>query len=210
MRGPKRFSVLVVEDNPIMRLGLAAMIGSLPDMIVCAEATSGREAIQVYCERRPAVTLIDLRLSGGINGIQTLRSIRKADAEARCIVLTGYQDDADIHKAVEAGALGYIIDGMPVETMVEALHRVHAGSRFIPEPVARRLASWTPNSDLSRREREVLSLIVEGKSNREIAGELKITEATVKCHVGVIFVRLGVADRTQAAIAALRHGLAHL
>jgi two-component system, NarL family, response regulator len=206
----KRLAVLVVDDNPIMRLGLAVIIGGQPDMIVCAEASSGDEAVQLYREHRPGVTLMDLRLPGGMSGIQALHAIRELDKEARCIVLTDYEGDQDIHQAMEAGALGYLIKGISVETLVEALRRVHGGSRFLPAPVARRLDSWTPNSDLSPREREVLSLIVQGNSNRDIADALKITEATVKSHVGVILARLGVADRTQAAIAALRHGLEHL
>jgi DNA-binding NarL/FixJ family response regulator len=210
MRGKKRFSVLIVESNPIMRLGFAAMVENQPDMMVCAEASSGEEAVRLHCEHRPDLTLLDLRLPGGMTGVQVLRAIRELDPEARCIVLTSYQDDEDNHQAMKAGALGYIVEGMSVETMVEALRRVHGGSRFLPAQVARRLEAWTPNSDLSPREREVLSLIVQGKSNREIADALKIAEATVKSHVGVIFVRLGVAHRTQAAIAALRQGFVHL
>jgi DNA-binding NarL/FixJ family response regulator len=193
-----------------MRLGLAVLIGGQPDMIVCAQASSGDEAVQLYREHRPDVTLIDLRLPGGMSGIQALHAIRELDKEARCVVLTDYDGYQDIHQAMEAGALGYLFKGMSVEILVEALRRVYGGSRFLPASVARRLDSWTPNSDLSPREHEVLSLIVQGKNNRDIAGALKITEATVKCHVGVILSRLGVADRTQAAIAALRHGLEHL
>ena len=210
MRGKKQFSVLIVESNPIMRLGFAAMVENQPDMTVCAEASSGDEAVRLYSECCPDLTLLDLRLPGGMSGVQALRAIRQLDPEARCIVLTGYQGDEDYHQAMRAGALGYIVEGMSVENMVEALRRVHGGSRFLPSQVARRLEAWTPNSDLSPREREVLSLIVQGKSNREIADALKIAEATVKCHVGVIFVRLGVAHRTQAAIAALRQGFVHL
>jgi DNA-binding NarL/FixJ family response regulator len=210
MSSEKRLAVLVVDDHPIMRLGLAAMVGAQPDMIVCAQASSGDEAVRMYREHRPDVTLMDLRLPGGMSGIEALRAIHELDKEARCIVLTTYEGDEDIHQAMEAGALGYIIKGMSAETLVGALRRVHGGSRFLPAPVARRLESRTPNSNLSPREREVLSLIVHGKSNRDIADALKITEATVKSHVSVILARLGVADRTQAVIAALRRGLEHL
>lgn len=210
MRAKKPFSVLLVESNPIMRLGFAALVEHQPDMIVCAEASSGDEAVRLYCEHHPDLTLLDLRLPGRLSGVQALRAIRELDPKARCIVLTGYQGDADYHEAIKAGALGYIVDGMSVETVVESLRRVHSGSRFVPAQAGRRLEAWTPNSDLSPREREVLSLIAQGKSNREIADALKITQATVKSHVGVIFVRLGVAHRTQAAITALRQGFAHL
>jgi DNA-binding NarL/FixJ family response regulator len=210
MRGKKRFSVLLVESNPIMRLGFAAAVENQPDMTVCAEASSGAEAVRLYCEHHPDLTLLDLRLPGGMSGVRALRAIRELDPEARCVVLTGYQGDADYREAIKAGALGYIVEGMSVETVVESLRRVQSGSRFLPAQAGRRPEAWTPNSYLSPREREVLSLIAQGKSNREIADALKISEATVKCHVGVIFVRLGVAHRTQAAITALRQGFAHL
>jgi DNA-binding NarL/FixJ family response regulator/streptogramin lyase len=137
-------------------------------------------------------------------------AIRQEDPRAKCLVLTTYEGDEDIHQALAAGALGYIIKGMSHETLVDALRRVHSGSLFLPPPVMRSLADRTPNLDLSPREREVLSLIVRGESNKEIANELGITEATVKCHVSVILQRLGVNDRTQAVIAALQRGLEHL
>jgi DNA-binding NarL/FixJ family response regulator len=210
MRAKKPFSVLLVESNPIMRLGFSALVEHQPDMIVCAEASSGDEAVRLYCEHHPDLTLLDLRLPGRLSGVQALRAIRELDPKARCIVLTSYQGDADYHEAIKAGALGYIVEGMSVETVVESLRRVYSGIRFVPAQPGRRLEAWTPNSDLSPREREVLSLIAQGKSNREIADTLKITQATVKSHVGVIFVRLGVAHRTQAAITALRQGFAHL
>jgi DNA-binding NarL/FixJ family response regulator len=206
----KRLAVLLVDSNPIMRLGLAVTIGGQPDMSVCAQAGSGGEAVQLYREHQPDVTLMDLRLPGKMTGIQVLEAIRELDKDARCAVLTDCEGEQDIHQAVEAGALAYIIKGASAETVVEALRRVHGGSRFLPASVARRLEAWTPNSNLSAREREVLSLIVQGKSNRDIACALKIAESTVKSHVSVILARLGVADRTRAAIAALRCGLAHL
>src|ERR1700722_2488715 len=143
MRGKKQFSVLIVESNPIMRLGFAAMVENQPDMTVCAEASSGDEAVRLYSECCPDLTLLDLRLPGGMSGVQALRAIRQLDPEARCIVLTGYQGDEDYHQAMRAGALGYIVEGMSVENMVEALRRVHGGSRFLPSQVARRLEAWT-------------------------------------------------------------------
>jgi DNA-binding NarL/FixJ family response regulator len=152
---------------------------------------------------------MDLRLPG-MSGLETLRMIRREDPQAKCLVLTTYEGDEDIHQAIAAGAVGYIIKGMSHETLVDALRRVRSGSPFLPEPVMRSLADRTPNSDLSPREREVLSLMVRGRSNKEIANELGITEATVKCHVSVILLRLGVNDRTQAVIAALQRGLEHL
>jgi DNA-binding NarL/FixJ family response regulator len=209
MMAGQKIGVLVVDDHPIMRLGVAAIINAQNDMKVCAQAGSGEEAVRVFKKHRPDITLMDLRLPG-MSGLDALRAIRQEDPHAKCVVLTTYEGDEDIHQALAAGALGYIIKGMSHETLVDALRRAHAGTRFLPPPVARSLADRTPNSDLSPREREVLSLMVHGQSNKEIAANLGITEATVKCHVSVILMRLEANDRTQAVIAALHRGLEHL
>ena len=205
----QKMTILVVDDHPIMRLGVTAIINAQSDMRVCAQAGSGEEAVRVFKKHRPDITLMDLRLPG-MSGLDALRAIRQENPHAKCVVLTTYEGDEDIHQALVAGALGYIIKGMSHETLVDALRRAIAGTRFLPPPVARSLADRTPNSDLSPREREVLSLMVHGKSNKEIAAELGITEATVKCHVSVILMRLEANDRTQAVIAALQRGLEHL
>jgi DNA-binding NarL/FixJ family response regulator len=205
----QKISVLVVDDHPIMRLGVAAIIGARPDMRVCAQAGSGEEAVLAFKKHRPDVTLMDLRLPG-MSGLDALRAIRQEDTRAKCVVLTTYEGDEDIHQALAAGALGYIIKGMSHDTLVDAVRKVYSGARFLPPPIARSLADRTPNSDLSPREREVLTLMVHGKSNKEIASELGIAEATVKCHVSVILMRLDVHDRTQAVVAALQRGLEHL
>jgi DNA-binding NarL/FixJ family response regulator len=204
-----KFGVLVVDDHPIMRLGIVAIINAQNDMTVCAQAGSGEEAVREFRNHRPQVTLMDLRLPG-MSGLDALRVIRREDPSARCVVLTTYEGDEDIHQALKAGAAGYLIKAMSNDTLVDALRKVHAGNRFLPAPVAESLALRTPNSDLSPREREVLSHLVHGKSNKEIAALLRITEATVKCHVSVILERLGASDRTQAVIAALQRGLEHL
>ncbi len=204
-----RFGVLVVEDHPIMRMGIAAIIDAQPDMKVCGQAESGTDAVRLFRQNRADVILMDLRLPG-MSGLDALRAIRKQDPAARCVVLTTYEGDEDIHQALAAGAAGYLIKAMSHDTLVDALRKVHSGTRFLPAPVAQSLAMRTPNSDLSPREREVLSLMVHGKSNKDIGAALKITEATVKCHVSVILERLGVTDRTQAVIAALQRGLEHL
>ncbi len=209
MKAVSKFGVLVVEDHPIMRMGIAAIIDAQPDMKVCGQAESGAEAIRQFHASKPDVTLMDLRLPG-MSGLDALRAIRRDDPAARCVVLTTYEGDEDIHQALQAGAAGYLIKAMSHDTLVDALRKVHSGTRFLPAPVAESLALRTPNSDLSPREREVLSLMVQGKSNKDIGGILKITEATVKCHVSVILERLGVNDRTQAVIAALQRGLEHL
>jgi DNA-binding NarL/FixJ family response regulator len=192
-----------------MRLGLAAIINAQPDMKICAQAASGEDAVRLFREHHPDVTLMDLRLPG-MSGLQALKTIRRESPAAKCVVLTTYEGDEDIHQALAAGAAGYIIKAMSHDTLVEALRRVHAGSRFLPSSVAESLASRTPNSDLSPREREVLSLMAQGKSNKDIGISLHITEATVKSHVSVILERLEVTDRTQAVIVALQRGLEHL
>jgi len=202
-------SIMVVDDHPLMRAGVAAVIDLRPGMFVVAQAGSSREAIALFDQHHPDVTLMDLRLAEG-SGVETIRRIRARHPAARFIVLTTYEGDEDIHQALEAGAQGYIIKGMPNETLVAALQSVHAGRRFIPPPVARALESRTPDSRLSTREKEVLLHLVHGRSNREIAAKLFISEATVKCHLGVIFMRMGVSDRTQAVVAALQRGLVHL
>lgn len=192
-----------------MRVGIAAIIQSQPDMTVAAQAGAAQEAVQLFRQHLPDVTLMDLRLPDK-SGVEAIRTIRRSAPEARIVVLTTYEGDEDIHQALEAGAMGYLIKGMPHEVLIDALRKVHAGRRFLPPPVTRALASRMPDGELSAREKQVLALLVKGKSNREIADELAIKEATVKSHVSVILMRLDVADRTQAVVTALQRGLAHL
>lgn len=205
----EKLKVLIVDDHPMMRLGIAAIVNDQTDMTVAAQAGTGEQAVAEYRRSKPDVVLMDLRLPG-ISGVEAIRSIRREHPRARFVVLTTYEGDEDIHQALEAGAQGYLIKGMSPDALVDAIRRVHAGSRFLAPPVARALAARNPNSELSAREREVLSLIVGGKSNREIASELGITEGTVKCHVTTLLERLGVSDRTQAVVAALQRGIMHI
>jgi DNA-binding NarL/FixJ family response regulator len=206
--GP-RIRVLVIDDHPIMRVGIAAIIQATRDMTAIAQAGSAEEALPLYEKHLPDITLIDLRLPG-MSGVDYIRAVIARHPEAKFVVLTTYEGDEDIHQALEAGARSYIIKGMPHDALVNALRRVHAGGRFLPPPVTRALASRMPDSELSAREREVLLLMVGGRSNREIAVTLGITEATVKCHVSVILMRLNVNDRTQAVVSALQRGIVHL
>lgn len=152
---------------------------------------------------------MDLRLPG-LGGVDAIYAIRARYPTAKFVVLTTYEGDEDIHRALEAGAKGYVIKGMPYQTLIDALLRVHTGGRFLPPPVAKALESRTPDSELSSREREVLRHLVDGMTNKEIANLLGITEATVKCHVSTILMRLNVSDRTQAVVTALHRGLVHL
>jgi DNA-binding NarL/FixJ family response regulator len=201
--------VMLVDDHPIVRIGLAALIGTLPDMEAVAQAGGGQEAIALHRQHQPDVTLMDLRLPD-ISGVEAIRAIRAESPEARFIVLTTYEGDEDIHQALQAGARGYIIKGLPHDMLTDAIKRVHAGGRYLPQVVKETLASRTPSSDLSQREREVLVRIAQGKSNREIANELSLAEITVKCRVSAILERLDAHDRTEAVVLALQRGLLHL
>jgi two-component system, NarL family, response regulator len=209
MKEHGKIKILIVDDHPIMRVGIAAIIEATPDMTVVAQAGSGEEAVELFEKYLPDITLMDLRLPG-LSGVEAIRTVVARHRDAKFVVLTTYEGDEDIHQALQAGARSYIIKGMPHEALVSALRRVQAGVRFLPQPVSRALNSRVPNSDLSAREREVLDLIVRGKSNKEIASDLGITESTVKCHVSVILMRLNANDRTQAVVTALQRGLIHL
>jgi two-component system, NarL family, response regulator len=210
MNSNKKIGVMVVDDHPLMRVGIAAIINARKDMSVVAQAGTGEEALERYRQYKPDITLMDLRLPGLMSGVEAITAIRAIEPRARFIVVTTYDGDEDIHRALEAGAQGYVIKGMPYQTLVDALLRVHTGGRFLPPPVARALASRVPDSDLSAREREVLQLMAGGNSNKQIASVLGITEATVKSHVSTILQRLDVQDRTQAVVTALQRGLVHL
>lgn len=201
--------VILVDDHPVVRFGLAAIIGLQPDMVVVAEAGSGEEACAI-CARQPAdVVLMDLRLPG-LSGVEAIRAIRKAHPKLRLIVLTTYDGDEDIHRALEAGAQAYLLKAMSHNDLAEAIRAVHAGLKFIPASVSKSLVERPPHSELSARELEVLELIVKGRSNKEIGEALGISEATVKWHVNIILSRLNVSDRTQATVAALQRGIVHL
>jgi DNA-binding NarL/FixJ family response regulator len=204
-----KMTVMIVDDHPLMLVGAASIVNARPDMTVVAQTGTGEEAVALFSKHKPDVTLMDLKLPG-MSGVDAIRSIRSTHPGARFVVLTTYEGDEDIHRALEAGAQGYVIKGMPYQTLVEALQRVHKGGRFLPPPVARALASRMPDSDLSAREQEVLLLLASGKSNKDIAFQLGITEATVKSHVSAILIRLGVSDRTEAVVTALQRGLVHL
>lgn len=198
--------VLVVDDHPVVCMGLAAIIGAQKDMSVVGQAADGIEAIQEFRKHRPDVTLMDLRMPN-LSGVEAIRAIREEFPNSVFVVLTTYQGDEDIHRALMAGAQAYLLKGMPHGDLLEVIRRVHAGLRYLPAPVLESLARRPPSSDLSARELEILKLIVRGLSNRQIAGALGITEGTVKWHVNAILARLNVSDRTQAAVAALHRGI---
>jgi DNA-binding NarL/FixJ family response regulator len=201
--------VLVVDDHPVVCRGLAAILKAEPDMEVAGQAANGKQAIELFRQLRPDVTLMDLRMPV-MSGVEAIREIRKEFRNAAFVVLTTYQGDEDIHRALEAGALAYLLKGMSDHELIEAIRSVHAGLRYIPKRIVEVLAKRPARSELSSREREILGLIVRGMSNRQIGDALGIAEATVKWHVNLILSRLNVADRTQAAVTALNRGIVEL
>ena len=209
MSNDKPIRVLIADDHFVVRMGLAAVIGTQPDITVVAEATNGKQAIELFREHRPDVTLMDLRMPE-VDGLEAITAIRGEFPESRFIVLTTYDGDEDIYRALQAGARAYLLKDMLRDGLVEAIRAVHAGQRRIPAEVASRLAERMNRTELTARELEVLRLIVEGKSNKAIAAELSIAEGTVKIHINNILSKLGVSDRTQAATFALQRGIIHL
>ena len=201
--------IMVVDDHHIVRQGLVALIGTLSDMKVVAEAADGAEAVELYRKHRPAVTLMDLRLPN-MNGVDAITKIRQEFSDARIIVLTTFDGDEDIYRALQAGAKGYLLKGMNADELTDAIRIVHAGKSRIPAVVAERLAERMGGPSLTGRELDVLKRIVGGRSNKEIASDLFISEATVKTHINSILSKLGVSDRTQAATTALQRGIVHL
>jgi DNA-binding NarL/FixJ family response regulator len=201
--------IMIVEDHNIVRLGLVALLQTVPDFLIVAEASDGRQAVELYHEHKPDVTLMDLRLQK-MNGVEAISRIRADFPQARIIVLTTFDGDEDIYRALQAGARGYLLKGMEGDELMDAIRAVHAGKSRIPSAVAERLAGRMSGPVLTDRETDVLRLIVKGNSNKEIASKLNISEATVKTHVNSLLSKLGVSDRTQAATTALQRGIVHL
>ena len=204
-----KIRIMIIDDQAIVRQGFVALINTVPDMEVIAEGINGQQAIDLYRQHTPDVTLIDLRMPV-VGGVEAIATIRDNFPDARLIVLTTYDGDEDIYRSLQAGARGYLLKDVFFEELETAIRAVHAGSRHIPAVIAERLAERMASSDLTSREMEVLELIVRGQSNKEIGASLKISEATVKSHVNNILSKLGVTDRTQAVTTALQRGLVHL
>ena len=201
--------VLVVEDHNVVRQGLVALLKVASDLEVVGEAADGEQAITQFRKHQPDITLIDLRLPK-LGGVDAITAIRKEMPQARFIVLTTYDGDEDIYRALKAGAKAYLLKGMTSEELMTAIRSVHAGKSHIPPAIAERLAERMGSEELTPRESDVLEQIVSGKSNKEIAAELDISEATVKTHINSLLAKLGVTDRTQAATAAIRRGIVPL
>jgi len=209
MEEQKQIRVMSVDDHPLLREGIVAVVNSQKDMQIVAQAASGSEAVEQYRKHRPEVVLMDLRLPD-ISGIDAMSSICKEFPEARVIVVTTVDGDAEIHRALAAGAGGYVLKSMPPKDLVEVIRQVNAGKKRIPGEVAARLAEHFDGDSLTPREVEVLAQVASGNRNRDIADKLFITEETVKVHIKHIMEKLDAKDRTQAVSIGIRRGIIHL
>jgi DNA-binding NarL/FixJ family response regulator len=201
--------ILSVDDHPLLREGIAAMINSQPDMSLVSQASTGAEGIQQYREHRPDVTLMDLRLPD-LSGIDAVSAIRAEFREARIIMLTTFERDIEIKRALEAGARGYLLKNTPPAELMDVIRQVHAGKKRVPTEVAARLAEHISDEELTAREIDVLQRVGGGNRNRDIAELLFISEETVKVHLKHIMDKLGAQDRTQAIAIGLRRGYIQL
>ena len=205
----KQIRLLVVDDHPVFRAGIVAMLQDLPDVTVIAQAEDGLAAVSAYRQHRPDVVLMDLRLPK-LSGVEAILRIRGEFPDCRVIVLTTYDSDEDILRAIQSGAKSYLLKDMSQDEIVKTVRAVFAGHEVLPPSVAGILTQRLNRKDLTERELEVLKLIVRGRSNKEIASDMAISERTVKFHLVGIFEKLKVLDRTQAAIEAIRHGLVQI
>lgn len=202
--------LLIVDDHPVVRDGLVAILHQgEPDLEVVGEAGDGKEAVETWRTLRPTVTIMDLQLPGQ-TGVEAIAAIRREDPDARILVLTTFDGDADIQRALEAGARGYLLKSMRRGTLIEAVRAVAAGQRYLPPATAARLVEGMESERLTARELDVLRLLAQGQRNREIADSLGLAEPTVKIHVNNVLRKLQVKDRTEAAMVALKRGIIHL
>jgi len=195
-----------VDDHPVVLAGLTSMLTTQPDFEVVGSASGGEEALQMLRTQSADILLIDLRMPG-MNGIETLAAIKANHIHVRSIILTSFETDEDIYRSVQAGAQGYLLKGAPQADVVEAIHTVHAGRRYLPSDIPARLAERMMRSDLTARELEVLHMLARGLTNKEIGNALRISGNTVRNHVNSIIEKLEVSDRTEAATTAIQRGL---
>jgi DNA-binding NarL/FixJ family response regulator len=201
--------VLVADDHPVVRAGLSSVLAQQADFLVVAEGENGAQAVELYRQHRPDVCLMDLRMPL-MDGVEAIRTIIAADGNARILALTTYDGDADIRRALDAGARGYLLKDMLLTDVIGAVRAVHRGERVIPNAVAARLSAYPERSELTDREVEVLQLVARGLSNKEVARAIGRTDETVKIHLKNTFAKLGVTDRTEAVTVGLSRGLIHL
>jgi DNA-binding NarL/FixJ family response regulator len=205
----ERIRILIADDHSVVREGLVSLVKRKSDMVVVAEASNGREAVELWKEHRPDVTLLDLRMPE-LDGVGAIEEIRELDENAQIVVLTTYDGDEDIYRAIKAGAKAYLLKDTARDALVETVRRVHAGETYLPPQLAAKLAERVSGQALSPREIEVLQRMAVGKSNKEIGTELFISEGTVKTHIKSIFSKLDVVSRTEAVATATRRGLIQL
>ena len=201
-----KIRVLIADDHVAVREGLAAMIGRQADTMVVGEAANGREAVELWQKHRPDVTLLDLRMPV-LDGVSAISEIHHQDASARIIILTTFDSDSEIAGAIKAGAKGYLLKDAPREELFDCIRKVHAGETCIPPSLVAKLAAGVSSEALTSRELDVLTLLARGKSNKEIGGNLYISETTVKSHLRSVFTKLNVVSRTEAIAVATRRGL---
>jgi DNA-binding NarL/FixJ family response regulator len=209
MKKKESIRLMIVDDHPAFRAGLAALIESEPDMKVIAETGNGRDAVELFRRDRPDLVLMDLRLPG-VSGVEAIIAIRAEFPDARVIVVTTYDRDEDIYRAIQSGAHSYVLKDMSKDEIIGTIRAVHSGQHRLAAGLADRLAQRSQREELSQREMEVLLLLVKCRSNKEIASALSISEDTVKTHVRRLFAKMDVQDRTEAAISAIRQGIVHL
>ena len=198
--------VLIVDDHPVVRVGLASMLGTQPGLTVVGSTSSGDEALKLVQRKGVDVLLLDLRMPG-MNGIEVLRSLANTPDAPRVIVLTSYDGDEEIYRAVQAGAQGYLLKDTPQQEIVEAITAVYHGKRYLPRHIASRLAERMMRTNLTARELEILGMLTKGLTNKEIANALDISDNTVRNHVMSVIGKLEVSDRTEAATAAIQRGI---
>jgi DNA-binding NarL/FixJ family response regulator len=209
MKKDGKISILVADDHFIVRMGVIALVNTEPHMVVVGEAADGHQAVELYAKHKPDLVLMDLRMPIK-DGIEATIEIRSQDASARVLMLTTFDGDTDIHKALQAGAQGYVLKSATGQELIPAIEAVAAGQRWIPKEIAKRLASRKLFEELTAREVQVLQLLVKGSANKQIGEMLNISEHTVKDHLKSVFGKLQVVDRTEAVTAAIQRGIIHL
>jgi two-component system NarL family response regulator len=205
----ERIRVMVVDDHPLMREGIAAVIGGQNDMVLVGEASDGREAVEAWQRLRPDVVLMDLRMPG-MDGIEAIAAIRAQAPQARIIVLTTYRGDVQVVRALSAGASGYLLKSLLRRELLDTIRDVHGGARRVPPEIAAGIAEHLSDESLSARELDVLQSVAAGNANKLVAGELGISEETVKAHMKNILAKLGARDRTHAVTIAIKRGIIEL
>lgn len=202
----KAIRILIVDDHPVVQAGLSSMLATHGGVEVIGSASSGEEALTMVKQDMPDILLLDLRMPG-MNGIDTLHALKEMKASARVIILTSFETDENIYRAIQAGALGYLLKNTSQSQMLEAISTVHLGKRYIPSPIAARLAERMLRSNLTARESEILEMLAKGLTNKQIGNALSISENTVRNHVNSIMEKLEVSDRTEAVAVAIQQGI---